>query len=186
MKAFTKMKNKVGLDGKRFTHWLPLFFGENDTYDFTVEKFDEQSKKMVSSTNMIRTKQRFELHLKNSFRYLCQGSASIEYTDENVLEIMPKLITTHVMDILKDRKYRSVLSLRRFFNFIRLFHYLIDISPSLKPKIESKVSKFISNPEERHRKVTSSLGDLLALATVTGQFSHRDFMKVYLEEQMVR
>lgn len=32
MKAFTKLGTRTALAGERFTHWLPLYFGENEKY----------------------------------------------------------------------------------------------------------------------------------------------------------
>ena len=33
MRAFTKQKVRHSLSNERFTHWLPLFFGERDVYE---------------------------------------------------------------------------------------------------------------------------------------------------------
>lgn len=38
MKAFTKHKVRHAIDGEKFTHWLPLYFGEKST----VEKVDKK------------------------------------------------------------------------------------------------------------------------------------------------
>lgn len=35
LRAFSKLKVRNSIDGKRFTHWLPLYFGE--TTKFTIK-----------------------------------------------------------------------------------------------------------------------------------------------------
>jgi hypothetical protein len=41
MRAFTKMKVRKSLGGERFTHWLPLYFGESE--HFEVERENQQA-----------------------------------------------------------------------------------------------------------------------------------------------
>lgn len=33
MRAFVKHKVRLSLSNEKFTHWLPLYFGEKDTFD---------------------------------------------------------------------------------------------------------------------------------------------------------
>lgn len=33
MRAYTKLGVRRGLQKERFTHWLPLYFGENEVFD---------------------------------------------------------------------------------------------------------------------------------------------------------
>lgn len=36
LRAFTKQKVRRSIDNERFTHWLPLYFGERDPYEITI------------------------------------------------------------------------------------------------------------------------------------------------------
>lgn len=36
LRAFTKQKVRKSLENERFTHWLPLYFGEKEPYEKTV------------------------------------------------------------------------------------------------------------------------------------------------------
>jgi len=36
MRAFTKLRIRNALHGEKFTHWLPLYFGENE--EFQIQK----------------------------------------------------------------------------------------------------------------------------------------------------
>jgi hypothetical protein len=44
MRAFQKQKVRQGMDGEKFTHWLPLYFGEKDVWDKKSQFFNEQTK----------------------------------------------------------------------------------------------------------------------------------------------
>jgi hypothetical protein len=49
-----------------------------------------------------------------------------------VLEIMPKLIITHMVDIVNASKHCSIIAIRRLINFYRVFTMLIEMCPSVK------------------------------------------------------
>jgi hypothetical protein len=40
MKAFTKLSTRTALAGERFTHWFPLYFGENEKYTTETTCYD--------------------------------------------------------------------------------------------------------------------------------------------------
>mmetsp|Transcript_5878 Transcript_5878/g.7104 ORF Transcript_5878/g.7104 Transcript_5878/m.7104 type:complete len:228 (-) Transcript_5878:3533-4216(-) len=44
LRAFTKQKVRRSIDNVRFTHWLPLYFGESQPYDTTIEIQDPRTK----------------------------------------------------------------------------------------------------------------------------------------------
>ena len=48
-----------------------------------------------------------------------------------ILEIIPKLIVTHVVDLIQEFRHVSILAIRRLMNFIRLFRLLIDLYPEV-------------------------------------------------------
>ena len=37
LRAFTKQKVRKSIDAQRFTHWLPLYFGEQQPFEKTIE-----------------------------------------------------------------------------------------------------------------------------------------------------
>jgi hypothetical protein len=50
-------------------------------------------------------------------------------TASMVVEVMPKLLTTHLVDMVSENTHVSLLAIRRLFNFIRLFRLLIELQP---------------------------------------------------------
>jgi hypothetical protein len=121
MRAFTKLKVRRALAGETFTHWFPLYFGENEKYETEEKVWDDKEQDMVTIKKSIDTKERFETHLKKGIAFITNGSHHKEYTLKNVLELLPSLINTHVVDMMKDNRHVSILAVRRIINFIRVF-----------------------------------------------------------------
>jgi hypothetical protein len=78
-----------------------------------------------------------------------------------VLQIMPKLIVTHLIQLVDDKKHHSIIAIRRLFNFIRVFSMLLELHPDLKAKIDGQLSEFIAKPVSRLKDKTPSLSDIL-------------------------
>ena len=53
-----------------------------------------------------------------------------------VLQIMPKLIVTHLIQLVDDEKHHSIIAIRRLINFIRVFSMLLEMHPDLKATID--------------------------------------------------
>lgn len=99
-----------------------------------------------------------------------------------ILQIIPKLIIAHVADLIEEFRHISILAIRRMLNFVRIFRLLLDLYPEVEKEIDAKIEAFIKEPEKRHKDYTSSLGDLLALVTVSQKYNIEDILPAYLEE----
>ena len=44
MRAFIKHKVRYSLSNEKFTHWLPLFFGEKDVIEYKKKLFNNETK----------------------------------------------------------------------------------------------------------------------------------------------
>lgn len=73
MRAFTKLRIRTALHGEKFTHWLPLYFGENEEFQIEKQFHDHELDEMVTETKTVNLKERFEKHLFNSMRFICNG-----------------------------------------------------------------------------------------------------------------
>lgn len=60
------------------------------------------------------------------------------------------------------------------------------MNPELEKEIDGKIEQFINEPEKRVKDFTSSLGDLLAMVTVSNKYKIEDILPTYLEEQLDR
>ena len=79
----------------------------------------------------IKPRERLVQLLKHSLSFIAKGSTTKELTSDIVLEIMPKLIITHMVEMANERKHISIMALRRLINFIRLFRLCIEIVPGV-------------------------------------------------------
>jgi hypothetical protein len=100
MRAFTKQKVRHSLSNERFTHWLPLFFGESDIYEVKRSHYVAETKKWEQKLEVINSKERCLHLLKKSMAYISSGSTRKPFKPEMILEIVPKLIVTHVADLI--------------------------------------------------------------------------------------
>ena len=124
--------------------------------------------------------------LKHSISFLTKGSAQKEVTADMVMEIMPKLIITHMVELANERKHVSILAVRRLINFIRLFRLSIELVPGVMEIINEKIRVFKEEAEKRVKDFTPSLGDILSISIVSDRFSLMDILDEYLEEQLDR
>jgi hypothetical protein len=103
-----------------------------------------------------------------------------------IIEVMPKLIITHLVDMVDEKKHISIQAIRRLLNYIRLFKLLIELSPEVAKMIDEKLQAFHEEPEKRVKDHQSSLGDILAFLTVTQNFKLSQLLDAYLGEQLDR
>jgi hypothetical protein len=189
MRAFTKQKVRYSLSNEKFSHWLPLFFGESDVFE--VKRKAQAGDLKLSATESSKTetincKERCLHLLKKSMSFISSGSTRKPFRLAMILELLPKLIVTHVADLIQEVRHVSILAIRRLVNFVRLFRWLIELHPEVGEEIDEKIAKFIADPEFRHKDQCGSLGDLLALVSVSNKYKFSDILPAYLEEQMDR
>ncbi len=166
MRAFVKQKVRHSLSNEKFTHWLPLFFGEKDVIEAKRKVYDAETGKWVNKQIQINCKERSIHLLKKSLCYICAGSTRKPFKPSMVLEVMPKIILTHVAELIQEFRHVSILAIRRLLNFIRLFVLLLELYPEVEGEMCKQIEAFLSSPEKRHKDHCSSLGDLLAMVTV--------------------
>ena len=117
---------------------------------------------------------------------MTKGNAHKDLTADMVMEIMPKLIITHMVEMANERKHISILAIRRLINFIRLFRLCIELVPDVMAIINEKIAMFKNEEAKRVKDFTPSLGDILAISIVSNDFNLNDFLEAYLEEQLDR
>ena len=100
IQAFIKQKVRKSISNARFTHWLPLYFGEEKPFQVKKQVYSEEEKQFVTETYTINPKERFVKLLDHSLSFLTKGNTKKGLTPEMILEVMPKLIITHLVDML--------------------------------------------------------------------------------------
>ena len=102
MRAFIKQKVRHSLSNEKFSHWLPLYFGEKEVYEVKRKVFigDVKTGKWEQKTEQIDCKERALHLLKKSMSFISSGSTRKPFKPDMILEILPKLIVTHVADLI--------------------------------------------------------------------------------------
>ena len=186
MRSFTKLKLRKSLEGQRFTHWLPLFFGEREVFTIESKEYNHESKQMVLKTQKVDQFERFEAHVNNTMNFLSNGSTRKNHTAEQAMHFMLKLIGTHVVDILSESRHTSIVAIRRLFNFFRLFFYFLEKHPQIQESIETKILEFVSNPEKRHKDTCKNLLDYQIMALLSKKVDYTKFKEAYCDELLDR
>ena len=76
--------------------------------------------------------------------FISAGSTRKPFKSSMILEILPKLIITHVADMIQEFRHISILAIRRLINFVRLFRLLMDLYPEVSNEIDGKIGQFIT------------------------------------------
>jgi hypothetical protein len=108
------------------------------------------------------------------------------FTPEMIVEVMPKLITTHLVDMVGEKHHFSLVAIRRLFNFIRLFRLLFELEPQAEKMVDERLRVFKEEVDKRTKDHCSALGDILAFAIVSNKYNLEDVLDAYLDEQLDR
>ena len=186
MRAYTKLKIRTSLTGEKFTHWLPLYFGEDEIFTTETESYNHEKRQFETTKQTINTKERFEKYLTNSLSLIANGSTLKPYNHESVIEVIPKIISTHVLNLLKDNQHITINSIRRVFNFIRLWTYLSAKDEKIQSAVDLSLSKFMAKSENRIKDNCENLLLMQTYAILSDKTDFSQFMEAYCSEQLDR
>ena len=159
LKAFMKDSVRISLTNEKFTHFLPLYFGDH--------------------------KERTLYLVRKALSMISEGSTR-KFEPRMIMEIMPKLLSTLVVDMMNEALHSSLKAIRMLIYFFRLFRLLLVEHPEMEKQLNEKIAAFVKNPEERHKDNTASLGDILAYVAVSSKFEWGQFVDAYLQESLDR
>jgi len=160
LKTFTKERIRVDLNGKRFSHWFPLYFGQEEKKKSFLEK------------------------LKKTLSMISKGNTK-EFNPDLVLKVMPVLFNSCCLNIVKESVHNSSRTLEVLLYIYRELIMLINEYPDIKKEINKKVDIFIKLPEERIKEKTPNLGNLLVMLCISDH-TIEEFLPAYMSEQMDR
>lgn len=100
MRAFVKQKVRHSLSNEKFSHWLPLYFGEKEIVETKRKVYIPETKKWDNQTIQINQKERLIHLLKKSITFICAGSTRKPFKPSMILEVLPKIITTHIAELI--------------------------------------------------------------------------------------
>ncbi len=96
------------MDSEKFTHWLPLYFGEKDIWEKKSQFFNEHTKQYENKVEKIDPRERMVHLLTKSICFITKKDTKKALTPEMIIEVMPKLIITHLVDMVDEKKHISI------------------------------------------------------------------------------
>jgi hypothetical protein len=101
MRAFVKQKVRHSLSNEKFTHWLPLYFGEKEVVEAKRKQYNPLTKEEELHTVKIDCRERMLHLLEKSLCFICADSTRKPFQSVSMtLQVMPKLIIAHVADMI--------------------------------------------------------------------------------------
>ncbi|CAD7944601.1 unnamed protein product [Amoebophrya sp. A120] len=105
---------------------------------------------------------------------------------EYALDVLPKLMNSQVVFLLKGELHHSEKALEGYIGFHHLFLSVLAKFPSLQRKIENKLTSFVQGEEFRTKKFVPNLGEFLCLLSVSEKYSWDDVAAIVLRETLDR
>jgi len=106
IKAFIKEGIRWSVDNEKFTHWLPLYFGKEDSRDRA-------------------------LHLGRKALSMIMANSTKRFKEEFILEIFPKILITTIFVLMDEQRHASIRVLRMMTHIHALFLLFMETYPKL-------------------------------------------------------
>lgn len=159
IKAFIKEGVREGIEKRKFTNWMPLYFGEEK------ERTLHLGKKAISM-----------LYNNNTKRF--QPSM--------IIDIFPKIMLTLEFLMMDEKLHCSIRLIRLWCHIHAIFLLFLESFPEAYELLEKRLSDFIKDESKRLKDQTPNLGVLPCLLLVSNNFKIEDLMNLYFEEQLDR
>jgi len=102
------------------------------------------------------------------------------------LEVLPKLMNTMVVKMMSGNVHASIVALEGYCAFHRLLLQFAQEYPELKRKVNTMALQFCSSDANRTKDVVPSLGDFLAMLSVSDAVTWSQVCLPYLQENFDR
>ena len=112
--------------------------------------------------------------------------ATVAKTPELVLELVPKVLNTMVLSIMKGVSHASIAALHAYCQWAHVLTGFCQEYPGVQAAIDAKVRGFVSSEFGRNKYNCPALGEFLPLLLFTNKYSWADVAADYLSETFDR
>jgi len=170
----------VSSDGKTLTT-----AGELISYSAFHEHSVRQTSNKSAFTHWIPAYINAE-HADKRWEQLLQQS--IQHLGGGALKVLPQLINSMVVQIMKGDKAAAIAFFEALCSFWRTLFHVMQAAPHLRKQAETLLEGFASDKAQRHKDVVPDVGQLLAMFTAcnTGVEARERFTDAYLDENFIR
>lgn len=165
--SFYEQGVRKGAWKDKFDKWIPLYISESHAKNLTLHE------KFISLICMNKNS-RESKNLDNLY-----------FNPHMVLKVLPVLMNTFIVMIMKDNMHESVNALSMYTQIYRLLLAFIQKYPELMESIDVTVYSFIKDPDFRVKKEIPSLGEFIPLLLVSS-FDWVEVAEVLLSEMLDR
>lgn len=160
LRAYMNHKLRLSADNDKFTHFLPIYINE---------KHGEKAIYLA----------------KRSISIICTGRHG-NFEPNMVLEILPKLMSTMVVEVMSGKKHASLKALKGYCFFHRMLLQFVKEYPELKTKANQIVHDFIHDESKRHKENgVPNLGEFLTIIPIS-DYKWSDVRDAYVQESFTR
>jgi stress response protein SCP2 len=179
--------------GEQFTDFLPIYI-DQDHFLRGLPQLIRASRKIVQTglLNLPRHHSNNNNHKHNHSKggmtpEIPEGGAWMPRTDpEFILTLLTKMMNTQVVLLCDKGISASEVALMGYCQLHRLLLAVVDHFPQLRMLIRKRLEDFAHQPETRVKALTPSLGELLALLSVSDSYSWHQLSLPYLKESFDR
>ncbi len=104
----------------------------------------------------------------------------------DILEIMPKLMSSQLVNIMKGDTAASQKALEGYSGLHNQFLRLLKEFPIIRRVVEAKIRDFVSHQYYRGKTETPNLGEFLCLLSVSDEYDWEDVAEPLVSETMLR
>jgi ubiquitin-protein ligase len=109
-----------------------------------------------------------------------------EFKPKYFLDIISKILSTMIVDMMKDNVHASTKALNGFCQFHYLLKQFIDWYPELIDLADQKIEFFITNYRYVNKNNFHSLGEFIIMLLVSKKYNWNDIKYYFLKESEVR
>ena len=163
---------------EEFRFWLPIKI--NNKHVISSRKIIEQ---VIADIYFARKEITF---YPNNEKYENSKYENNEFKPKYFLDIICKILSSMVVDMMKDNVYASVKALNGFCEFHYLLLQFTEWYPEIIEIADQKIEYFISNFYNVNKLNYHSLGEFIVLLLISKKFKWNDIKHNFLKESEVR
>jgi stress response protein SCP2 len=191
--AFMQGNVRKTVWGEGFTDFLPIYIDE-DHFTRGLAQLIRVSRKIVQTGLLNLPKQQSNHFPKSKHNQHSKigndippgGNWMPRNDPEMVLTLLTKMMNTQVVLLCDKGIAASEVALMGYCQLHRMLLAVVDRFPQLRVLIRQRLDDFARKPDTRVKALTPSLGELLALLSVSDTYSWQQLSLAYLKESFDR
>ncbi|KAL0478740.1 hypothetical protein AKO1_002067 [Acrasis kona] len=155
---------RQGVWKEKFKYWIPIYINKFHADTMVKDEFEKAVQRCYDSEN-----------ISNRRSHIATLS----------VDILCKLMSSMVVEIMKGRVHASLKALEYYCHFHRLLIHVVLKYKGLQEQIDNKIKQFLSDESSRLKSAVPNLGEFLPLLSVSN-YEWFDVKHVVIQESLDR